>query len=219
MPASTSPCSQIFANTVSFSLSFSGYLILTIHEAADKTLENLKQSTLAVPGPRKSLRAYQQLWYQQWLGHMGGTWEPWLKRVVLLHFSYVPLSNPCMDRFFLKQFPLLQAGGLNLSWDIRVGTPWIEPETNISGMCPQSTEHSDLCDWIPWASPQHQVRGICFPKGSVTSIECVWPHNKSTCTFISSSHPRGYSCSQDMVAKAVSQSLFTDRECANPFYL
>lgn len=83
-------------------------------------------------------------------------------------------------------------------------------------MFPWSTEHSDLCDW-PWASPQYQVRGICFPKGTVTRIECVWPHNKSTCTFISSSHPRRYSCSQDMVAKAVSQSFLTDWECANPF--
>lgn len=189
---------------MSFSLSFSGYLILTIEEAADKTLENLKQGTLAVPGPRKSLRAYQQLWYQPWLGHMGGTWVPWLKWVSLLHFFYMPLSNPCMDSFF-KNLSLLQAGGLNLSWDIRVGSPWTE--TNITGMCPCSTEHSDLCDWIPWANPQCQVRGIWFPKGTVTRIECVWTHN--TCTFLSSLHPRRSSCSQDMVAKAVSQNLCT----------
>lgn len=48
----------------------------------------------------------------------------------------------------------------------------------------------------------------------------MWPHNKSTCTFLSSSHPRRSSCSQDTVAKAVSQSLCSQKwgEC-KPFFV
>lgn len=122
---------------------------------------------------------------------------------------------------FFQKRSLLQTGALNPSWDIRLGSPWAE--TNISRMCPlgalntetfAARSHSALEQALNVNWGEFSLWRVQSPK-----IEHVWSCYKSACTFLSSFHSRRSSCVQDMVAKAASQSLCSQRQGVCKHYM